>query len=353
MDRVFALFANLGTLFDAMNSAHLQAFVLAAEFGSLSKAAAYLNVSQPALSRQIRRLEEETNTTLVIRHGRGIALTEAGANFLENATEILKQMDFACRELAALKSVPCGVVTMGLPPSVGTTLVPSLITKFRTQYPSALLRICESASGNLFEGLVNGRLDIAIIHLTTQPKNMVAEELLTEDLYVIGSPGDPLLAKPSIPLKEIAKLPLYLPERTKEPRKLLEEFALQYGVSLRVEVELDSAQLMKVAAGAGEGYAILPFTCVQREVMEKKLSAARLYPPPVCRTLYLVTTTFQPLSMAARALANLVHAEMRELHRAGTWISAPLENEVAKVPSLPRAGGKPRRRKARGLAAGR
>lgn len=302
-----------------MNQTHLQAFVVAAEFGSLSKAAVYLNVSQPALSRQIRRLEEETNTTLVIRHGRGIALTEAGAKFLEHATKILHQMDFACRELNALKSVPCGLVTLGLPPSVGATLVPSLITKFRTQYPSALLRIHENDSSILFEWLVNGRLDLAITHLTTPPKNTVVEELLTENLYVIGAPGDPLLAKPFISLKEIAKHPLYLPERTKEPRKLVEDFALQYGVSLKVEVEMDSPQLMKAAAELGDGYAILPFTCVQREVMEKRLSVARLYPPPVNRTLYLVTTTFQPLSLVTRKLANLIHAEVRELDRAGTW----------------------------------
>jgi LysR family transcriptional regulator, nitrogen assimilation regulatory protein len=196
----------------------LKAFSCTAEFSSLSKAALFLRVSQPAVSRSIRNLEESLNTTLLIRHGRGVALTTDGQRFLQHAKGIVDNMERAKRDLIALRAEPQGTVKFGMPTSVGSVLLPKLARGFKAHYPGVTLVGIEAGSVELFEWLLDGRLDVAVIHEPSPSKSLVIEEVLLQRLYFVGRPARDLADKEELSIEEVTKFPLVLPMSGRAPR---------------------------------------------------------------------------------------------------------------------------------------
>ncbi|MBN8557847.1 MAG: LysR family transcriptional regulator, partial [Burkholderiales bacterium] len=147
-----------------MDLRQLEYFVRVAELGSFTRAALALDVAQPALSRQVRLLELELRQSLLTRHGRGAAPTEAGQVLLEHARGILHQVEHARDELARLRGALAGRVTLGLPPSVARALAVPLVQAFGQQLPEARLSITEALSASMQEQLASGRLDIAVLY---------------------------------------------------------------------------------------------------------------------------------------------------------------------------------------------
>lgn len=313
----------------ALNPAYLTTFVQVARFGSLSKAAAYLNLSQPAISRQIRRLEEDLGAMLVVRHGRGVALTEAGAVLNEHSREFLSQVASVRSKLVALKTTPSGRVDIGFPVSIGPYLAPALLEPFRKRYPDVSLNIHEGPSNNLLEWLVSGRIDFGVLHLMKPVPNLIAEPLFLENLYLAGKPGAPGLDKPTVSMKDVAGLHLYLPDQTKELRRLLDNAAHSVGIELNVPVAVDSLDIMRRMAAAGS-YTILPLTALREGVQRGVLAVAKIENPVVTRVLVLATTSSQPLSAATRALAEWTRRTARKMVSGGEWSAA-----------LPDAGQRP------------
>ena len=165
----------------------LQLFTAVAEFGSFSRAAVALSVSQPVISRQIKALEEELGVALLYRNGRGIVLTEAG-KLLENyASAILEQASRATTELAAMRSNPRGTIVLGMPPSVGIVLTAPLVKHFRAEFPQVTMRVIEGFSGHLLEWLVMGKIDVAVLYNAPRMNNLLAEPILRDELFLLGA----------------------------------------------------------------------------------------------------------------------------------------------------------------------
>lgn len=123
-----------------MNLKQLEYFVHVAELGSYNRAASFLAIAQPALSRQIRHLELELGQSLFIRTGRGVGLTEAGKRLLSRARGILQQMEHVKQELEETKGEPLGHLTIGMPPTLARVLTLPLVSEFRDRFPKAALR---------------------------------------------------------------------------------------------------------------------------------------------------------------------------------------------------------------------
>jgi len=121
-----------------MDLKQLNTFVQVAELGSLSKAADRLHIAQPALSRQVRMLEEELKVRLFSRHGRGMVLTESGNLLLSRATAILRQIEEIRADLTEQAGAIRGKVVLGTPPTVGDVLAARLAERFMTQYPEVM-----------------------------------------------------------------------------------------------------------------------------------------------------------------------------------------------------------------------
>lgn len=303
-----------------LNSTYLRTFVEVGNFGSLSRAAALLKISQPAISRQIRKLEDDLGVSLIIRHGRGVVLTEAGAVVHRHATEILKQVANVRSELAALRTAPSGKVTVGVPFTIGPLLGPALLKTTGERYPGVFLKVVSANSNTLLEWLVSGRIDIAILQLMRPPQNLIVEPLLQEDLYLIGPPDNEVFQSKTVPMRNVMNLPLYLSEAGSELRRFLDAAAQSAGIAYNVVVEMDSIEMMKAMARAG-GFSIMPISTVREEIKHGVLAASMIVMPTPQRVMMLATTSFQPLSVATRAVAETMRRTVRDLVSSGEWVA--------------------------------
>ena len=161
-----------------MELSELRYFLEIAASGSLTRAAARLSISQPTLSRQMNRLEAEMGTNLFYRHGRGVALTDAGQRLMDVTGPALQQLDAVKGELQSLRLDEVGEVTLGTPPSIAATVGADLTTAFAATHPMAHLRMRESFSGVLLEWIETGRLDIAVLYDARRGTNILATPLL-------------------------------------------------------------------------------------------------------------------------------------------------------------------------------
>ena len=170
-----------------MELRQLEYFREVARVGSFSQAAAILAVAQPALSRQVRKLEQELGSDLLYRHGRGVVLTEVGSRFLAGIEEVLDRLQSVRGAAAAEREVPSGVVTLGMPPSLSSVVGAPLLQGLHTRWPEIYLRISDGFSGYVNEWLMSGRIDLAVLHRGQHASSIVTEPLLKEDLYLLSA----------------------------------------------------------------------------------------------------------------------------------------------------------------------
>jgi LysR family transcriptional regulator, nitrogen assimilation regulatory protein len=294
-----------------MDIKSLQSFLQVARARSFSKASALLGVTQPALSRQMRRLEEEVGQSLLHRDGRGISLTEAGRMFMVRARAIVEEMQVAKSELANLRGEPRGTVTLGLSPTMCQALLPAIVRQIRNAYPRIHLRVMQGLSGELNDWLVQGRLDAAVLSQTPATRQRHGEVLAVEDLYLIG-PGSERTAQ-DCTLAELAKFELVLPTSGHGLRTSVEDAARQAGVDLRVVLEIDSLTALVRIAQEGIAHAVLPKYVVAAELRAGAVCARRIVEPPIRRTLMLATATPKLLSPAAQAVVKVIRESGRGL----------------------------------------
>lgn len=307
-----------------MDMKQLHYFKHIAELGSFSKAAAFLSVAQPALSRQIRRLETELNVNLLYRTGRGVIATEAGSLLLARATALLEQFDKLQHEIRSLEGVISGSVTLGFPPTVSQVITRPLINHFRKLYPTVSLEVVEGLSNNLHEWLVDGRLDVAVMHDTPRTKHLTTDHLLVEELFLIG-PAEGIQEEiGEIELSELVKFPLILPSRPHARRLLVDNVASKNNFAIIVDFEINALSVIKDLVEDGAGFTILPYSAVYKEIRQGQMSAKRFIGRPISRNLVLATSTQRSLSLAARAVVDRIKIEVKDLRASGQWIGSSL-----------------------------
>ncbi|HEY6633944.1 MAG TPA: LysR substrate-binding domain-containing protein [Rhizobiaceae bacterium] len=298
----------------------LQLFTAVAEFGSFSRAAVSLSVSQPVISRQIKALEEELGVSLLYRNGRGIVLTEAG-KLLENyASAILEQVSRATTELAALRSNPRGTIVIGMPPSVGVVLTAPLVRSFRGAFPQISMRVIEGFSGHLLEWLVMGKIDVAVLYNAPRMNTLLAEPLLRDELFLLGAKDDPSALGPGpVEASTLAKLPMILPARPHGLRLLLNQVLGEAGIEPQIVLEVDAMPSTLRLVESGIGYTILSYSSVHQSVAEGRIKYWQIKNPSLERELILATSSQRPTTTAIRALTGHIREEVRSLKKLGIW----------------------------------
>ncbi|MBF0334895.1 MAG: LysR family transcriptional regulator, partial [Alphaproteobacteria bacterium] len=186
-----------------MDMRQLKALVRIAETGSFSEAARRLNVTQPALSRQIRLLEESLGERLLLRTGRGAVPTEAGHLLLARADLILGEVEKARQAIASRQDAVTGRVAFGLPPSVGVRLTGPVVARYRARHPQVGLAIVEELSGEVQQGLLTGTLDLGLLYAGTVSPSLRSEPLLAERLHVLAPPGGAILSGRPVPFHDL------------------------------------------------------------------------------------------------------------------------------------------------------
>lgn len=287
-----------------MEMRQLRYFLEIADQSSFSRAARKLAIAQPALSRQMRLLEEGLGTRLFYRNGRGVTLTAAGKLFHGHATEILKRAAVAEQDIAALSGTPRGEVVLGLPPSVSAALLRPVVLRLAERYPLVKLRALEGFSANVAEWLQAGKVDLAIVYDTHCTQSTLADELLVEQLHLAHSPK--MVLPKAVGPRALTEIPLVLPARPHGLRTLVEKSIQPADGKLDIRFEIDSLTIMKELASDGVVATILPVGAFGREIEQNVLRATPLESFEITRRMMLAIANNRPLESAHHAVMKII-----------------------------------------------
>ncbi|AXO16751.1 LysR family transcriptional regulator [Thalassospira tepidiphila] len=287
-----------------MDIKQLRSFVHIAELGSLSRAAERLNLSQPALSRQLNLLEEALDTKLLERTGRGVKLTEAGQMLAERARVILTDLARLEADLSARSSQVTGHVHVGVPPSAGIVITGALIETLRDRYPDLNITVAEDLTGDVQEGLLSGRLDIGILHDGMISRSLHAEQLWREDLFLISHPSQVGEQETEIAYEDVLSLPLIMPTNKHGLRAMMQEAAFRAGRPLTPVVEADALRVLVDLVTRNVGHTVLPRSSLVQELSTGRLKARRITNPELSRKVMLSWLQDRPLSTGGKAVVD-------------------------------------------------
>lgn len=305
-----------------MDLRQIEYFVRVAELGSFSKAALLLAMAQPALSRQVKLLEQELGQELLLRNGRGVTLTDAGTLFLKHGHGILHQVQRARDELGAAQGQAGGKIIVGLPPSLSRGLTAPLVGAFKARFPNAELALAEGLSAHLAEWLQVGRIDLALL-LNPDPRPEIDTAPVFEEPLFLVSPIPHGVAAPAggvqtVAFEALAGYPLVIPDRLHAIRRLVETRAAHLGLRLGIAMEVASAGGMLDLVKLGFGHAILPISALAQRGVATDYLVRQIVEP---RLPVLVTTAVsgvRPISPLVTETRALVAEQLLRL--ANAWI---------------------------------
>ena len=324
----------------------LKYFVQIVESGSLAKASRQLFIAQPALSQQMARLEDEVGKPLLVRSSRGVLPTENGEALYHHAKFMLRQMDQAVAVARQETAAVSGRVALGLAPTTVCQLGLPLTLHLRAKYPGLRLNVVEGLSGHLEHMTRNGQLDLAVLFSQTAASDLTVERLLEEELFVILPATSPLVARDrvSLPLREVAELPLILPSPGHGLRRRIALEFERISLPLDAVAEIDSLPLLMSCVAQGMGATIKPMAAIHAlGDTPKRWRCLRIADAAMTRPNYLYALPPQKLSPCAAVVRDELRRVVRQLVESGAWqgvaLSAPQPamvdaDEPADTPAL-------------------
>lgn len=296
----------------------LRSLIGIAETGSLSGAARKLNLTQPALSASLRRIEEELGVKLVRRHSRGAVLTEEGKFVLQKAHSISHDVAEITSVVHDLAEEPVGSVRLGVPTTVAGGLIPELLPLLRQRYPRIKLHIVEAMSGSLVEQLQLGRLDMAVLFDIQPMAGLRSEPILKEHLFLLVPPTHRLADRKSVRFDEVTRLGLVLPSSNNSIRRFIESSCHAEGLSLDIVSDVDSLPgLINLVKG---GFcSILPIYNVMEQLEAGVIKALEITRPTLEWTVHLASRHDAIRPRASLTTGRLLIEVCQDLVREGKW----------------------------------
>ena len=301
-----------------LDSRRLFYFFHVARLGSLSTAEAVLGVVQSALSRQIQQLETDVGDQLLGRTGRGVTLTAAGDLLYKQAETILQEMASTVGLLERAKREPgAGLVTIASPPSFSNVYMPEVVQSFVKKFPDVRLVAYEASTGQVYDYLAAGQVDLAIVLHESVSQKLTTQKLVVEPLMLIAGKHHAVASAKVIPRERLAQLELVLPVASHGSRALIESYCEEAGIQLDPKLRLDSLGMVKAVLRDSNYCTILPLVACAREVADGELVAIPLM-PALKRTVYLAKLRDRPdtpyLAAMAREIASVVRAKIGVKH---------------------------------------
>ncbi|HET9322253.1 MAG TPA: LysR family transcriptional regulator [Gaiellaceae bacterium] len=257
----------------------LQAFVEVAQRGSLSRAAEALFVTQPTLTARMKGLERELGSTLFLRSGRGMRLTDAGRAFLPYAERSLGAAAAGRRLLDELARGQTGQLALGAAPAVSTYVLPRILMRFRRTNPRVQLSVRTGHSEEILDLVLQEQVQIGLGRSLRHPQ-VNAIPLYEDELVLVVEPGHPFAQAKTLGTEQISDVQLILFDRTSSYHRLTNEFFRGAGAVPRGVMELDNIDAAKKMVEQGLGVALLPHTAVAGELEAGVLRAVTLADAP-------------------------------------------------------------------------
>ncbi|MFN6963139.1 MAG: LysR family transcriptional regulator [Pyrinomonadaceae bacterium] len=255
-----------------MEIRQLKAFVAIAEAKTFTAGARQVNVTQAAISMQIRQLEDELGVPIFTRTPRRVILTEAGERLLERARSILREHDTALEEIAELAGAHYGRLRIGSASAMFTTQqLPSIMRRLRERFPNSELSVTSATSEKLVDKIMHGETDVAFVSLPVENSNITTDRLYTDEIVAIAHPSHPLAKEKFISPATLAGEKLILGERGGNTRRMIDEFFAAANVRPNVVMELSRQEAINQMVEANMGVGIAGAKAVAQEIREGKL----------------------------------------------------------------------------------
>jgi LysR family cyn operon transcriptional activator len=288
-----------------MEIRQLRYFLDIAETEHLTQSAHKLFMTQSTLSHGLRQLEQELNVSLFERLGRGLKLSQAGAEFRVFATRALKEIEAGRMALAELNGLQSGRLTVGAFPTFLNTVLPATVAAFSASFPKVMVEVRDLRAGPIAEQLLRGELDLGIAFHPTEHAEIEAETLFDERLVLAVRATHPLAARRTLTMKQLAGVPLALLPRSFATRKLIEDHLRQAGVSALVRVEMESVDALLGVCRCGDLASIVPERAARQA---PDLHVIALTAPKIVRHAGILWRRGASRSAAAREFAVLLRA---------------------------------------------
>jgi LysR family nitrogen assimilation transcriptional regulator len=305
-----------------VNVRQLQYFLQIAELRSFTRAANVLHIAQPALSRQIRALEEELGTPLFHRFERGVTLTEAGLLLRERAAIILRDLERLRDDIAAHGAEPRGEVSLGMPPSMREMVTVPLAAEVRARHPQVVMHLFEGISVFLNEQVRLGKIDCAVVSDLEPLTQVESEPLLSEQLYLLAPPSAGLRTDQPVTLEAVSKQALILTSRPNSLRLIVENALAAAQLPLRIAIDGNSTAAMVDLVAQGVGCSVLPYCAADSGLRHGRLSAAPIAGLRVAWTM--IYSRERGLSPAGVLVRALLQEMVRSRITADGWPGATL-----------------------------
>ncbi len=287
-----------------MDFDQIETFLEVARLSSFSRAAERRFRTQPAISSQIRALEEEVGAKLLDRSGGKVALTGAGKVFQKYAEDALEQRRIMLVALAEMHRVPRGELVVSANEGTCLHILPEVFAEFKRQYPNVAVSVKRLEHNKILEAIIENSCDFGIVSMPVPDKRLTVVPIHRDELIVITPPHHPLSGQTRATVAEVVEYPLLLPKLGRT-RDALETLFHERKLKPRVSMELDSSELLKRFVAADVGIGFIPRSNVAEDLQANALAALTLADANIQRELALVFRKDKALSRAALAFIDI------------------------------------------------
>lgn len=290
----------------------LQIFEAVAAQQSYTEAAKKLYLTQPAVSMQIKQLEEQAGVTLFDRLGKQISLTHAGEELLHYARSIQLQLEEAGQVLEEMKGLKRGKLHLTMA-STANYFAPQLLAAFHHLYPDAKVQLDVSNRSGLIAAVRNNTTDMAIMGRPPRGQDLVGIPFMDNPLVIIAPPSHPLAKRKLIKLAELAQEPFIVREGESGTRIAAERFFAEHGIQLVTGMEMNRSEAIKQAVMAELGLGIVSLHTIDMELALKRLVVLKVEDFPIMRQWHIVHRKGKRFAAIPEAFKQFVLEQADEL----------------------------------------
>lgn len=287
-----------------MDFDQLESFLEVARHNSFSRAAEKRFRTQPAISSQIRALEEEVGARLFDRSGGKVALTAAGKVFQQYAEQTLDARKNMLVTIAEMERVPRGEIVVGANEATCLHILPEVFAEFKKLYPEVGVQISRLERAKILESIIENSVDFGVVSTPVADKRLTVVNIHRDELVIITPPGHPLSRMKQAAIAEVVNYPLLLP-KVGRTRDALESLFDERRLKPKIAMELDSSELLKRFVAADVGVGFIARSNVVEDVKAGVLCAIPLADGSIRRDLALVFRKDKALSRAALAFIDI------------------------------------------------
>lgn len=287
----------------------LRTFTHVVELGSFSAAATRLELSQPAISLQVRELEKQTGVRLIERVGRRAAPTAAGEELLGYARRIDAMVSAALDAMQRHAKGTVGRIRLGTGDTACIYFLPPVLRGLRQQFPSLDIVVSTGNSPDILKSVEENIIDVGLVTLPAPGRVFDVQPVLDDDFVAITARNAGPLPERVTP-RDLSKLPVVLYEPGANTRQLIDQWAMRADVSLKPAMELGSVEAIKEVVGAGLGWGVVPAMALPSPRALGRIAVRPLH-PRLCRKLAIVMRRDKPLQRGLREVVNAMKTAAR------------------------------------------